>query len=1056
MCYGQLSTLFLSRVAIAVAALWLACGLRAQSPMASVTVTVEDQQGGAVAGAGLLLQDQMRGRARQASTSTAGVFTFFHVPPGTYELVVERAGFARARLAGIMVHANDQRAVRVRLEVAPREEVVEVRGEAPLIPQSPSAATSVDRDFMQNQPLNDRTFQGLITLAPGVVLVPASLPSQGQFSVNGQRTGTNYFTVDGVSANFGLPFATTPYEGAGGSVPSLSVQGTTAALASVDAVEEFTIQTSTYAPEFGRQPGAQVAVVTRSGTNQVHGGLFYYLRNDKLDANSWFGNYNGLRRPGLRQNYFGFTLGGPVWLGRLYAGQNRTFFFTSYEGLRMVQPVISAPSRVPSQEVRQRATGLLKAILEAYPLPVAPPLAEAPAETPYVASFSNPSKLDATGVRLDHALAPRFTIFGRLQHAPSENRERGRYATPSFIAVLPALSQSVTLGATWIPTPATSNEFRFNWSRSRASQIYEQDTFGGAKILAPELVFPGFAKPETSLFYLTIGANDENTVSPGTFSRNTQRQLQLINTASWNVGSHAIKFGGDVRLLAPSIGGRRYTKTMIFPSISALVGGMVPRGEIRQVDTYLEPRYLNFSAFAQDIWRMRAGLTLTYGLRWEVNPAPSEANGNLPLTLTGIENPPAAKLAPRGTKLYPTTWGNLAPRLGLAWKPRRSRGTVIRGGVGIFYDLGYSFTGTAFSPSNYPFSRIRTVSNRPIDDPVFYSEAGPQSYDPPYPRLFDYYDDYKLPYSWQYSLIVEEPLGPVGSLWVGYVGSAGRRLARVESLRAQVLQNPNFTRVDTVNNLGYSDYHSLQVQYRRPMTRGIQALVSYTWSKSLDTASDESISNLAAPAARLNPASDRGPSAFDVRHTLAGALSSEIPSPADGKLARLLLGGFAVDTILRLRTAPPVTVLTGRDVLGFGLTNVARPDLVPGQPLYLISGGYPGGKRLNPEAFDGAAPLARGRQGTLGRGSLRGFGLSQLDLSLRRLWRVSEAAGLEFRAEVFNLLNTPNFANPEPVLTNNNFGLATKIFATASVGGLSSLYQVGGPRSIQLALRLQF
>jgi hypothetical protein len=1030
--------------------------LPAQTSAASLAGTVEDEQERLVGGARLLLRDQARGSVRQAETDTGGAFRFSHLAPGRYELTAERSGFAPLRVADMVLHAGDQRTVRLRLRVAPREEAVVVTAEAPLLQEGASVATTVDRGFVANQPLNGRSFQALITLAPGVVLMPASLPSQGQFSVNGQRTGTNYFTVDGVAANFGLPFATTPYEGAGGGVPSLSSQGSTAALASVDAVEEFTIQTSTYAPEYGRQPGAQVAIVTRSGTNSLHGNLFNYLRNDRLDANSWFGNYHRLPRPALRQNDFGFTLGGPVRLPGLYDGRNRTFFFASYEGLRLVQPVISVPSRVPSLEARQRATGLLKAILDAYPLPVAPPLPEAPLETPYVAGFSNPSTLNAVSVRFDHLVTERLTAFVRINHAPSENWERGRYATPSFIAVLPALTQTLTGGATLIASPALTGDFRLNWSRSRASQIYEQDTFGGAKILAPELIFPPFAKPETSLFYLTIGANDENTISPGTFSRNTQRQWNLVQTTSWNRGAHAVKFGADLRRLAPSIGGRLYGKTLVFPSITALTSGIVPTAEIRQVDNYLEPRYLNFSAFVQDTWRIRGRLTLTYGLRWEVNPAPSEANGNLPLTLTGIEDPPSARLAPRGTKLYRTSWDNLAPRLGISWQPFRSQATVIRAGVGIFYDLGYGFTGTALVPTNYPFSRIRSVSSRAIDDPVFYSEVGPQSYDPPYPRLFDFYDDFKLPYSWQYSFTVEQPLGRANTLSVGYVGSAGRRLARVESLRPQTLKNPNFTRVDVVNNFGYSDYHSLQAHFRRRMARHVEALLSYTWAKSLDTASDESISNLAAPARLLDPSSDRGPSAFDVRHSFAGAASYEFPAFRGQRALHAIFGGFALDAVVRVRTAPPVTVITGRDPLGLGLTNVARPDLVAGQPLYLYSSGYPGGKRINPAAFDGATPLAQTRQGTLGRGALRGFGLSQTDLSLRRRFRLTEALGLDLRADAFNVFNTPNFAPPVAVLTNTNFGRATQIFATASVGGLNPLFQLGGPRSIQLSLKLHF
>lgn len=1034
------------------------CAVLAQTSTAVLTGTVQDEQERAVLSAKVELSDKARGMVKQLSTDGLGSFVFSQIAPGAYELTVEHAGFAKTRFDDVVMNAGDQRSVRVRLSVAPQGESVTVTADSPLVREAPAVATSVDRSFIANQPLNGRSFQTLINLSPGVVITPASLPENGQFSVNGQRTGSNYFTVDGVSANFGLPFATSPYEGSGGGTPSYSASGGSSSLASVDAVQEFTVQTSTYAPEYGRQPGAQVAIVTRSGTNELHGSAFDYLRNDKLDANSWFGNFNGLKRPALRQNDFGFTAGGPVWIPKLHDGRNRTFFFVSYEGLRLVQPVISPEVRVPSLAARQRATGLLRSILDAYPLPVAAPLATAPDETPYVAGFSNPASLNATSVRVDHSVNSRLLLFGRYNYAPSESRERGRYATPSFIAVLPAKTETVTTGATMIFSPAVTNDLRFNWSRSEASQTYVQDTFGGAKILPIESLIPSFADPKTSLYYLSIGGNDENTITPGTFSRNTQNQINIVDTGSWNLRGHSLKFGADYRRLAPSLGGRFFSNTLTVATITQLVSGVVPTGTTSQIDRFLEPRYHNYSFFVQDAWRLSPGLTLTYGVRWEINPVPSGDSTSLPLVVKGLNNPATATLAPAGTRLYDTTYGNFAPRVGMAWQPKRDQGPVIRAGFGVFYDLGYAFAGTALSPTNYPFSRSRTVSNRSIDDPVFLSEVPPQDTNPPYPRLFSFYDGFKLPYTLQYSVAVEQPIGKSNSMSVSYVGAAGRRLSRVESLRTQTLQNPLFTRVDAVSNLASSDYNSLQMQYKRRMSHGVQALLSYTWSKSLDTASDESINNLYAPGPRLSPSSDRGPSSFDVRHAFTGSASYALPTPSTNRLARAIIHGFALDSIARLRTALPVTVITGRDPLGLGLTNVARPDLVPGQPLYLYGDGIPGGRRFNPAAFDAATPLAQSRQGTLGRGTLRGFNLSQVDLSLRRRFSLGERFGLDFRADAFNVFNTANFANPTGVMTSANFGRSVSILSTGLAGasGQNPLFVVGGPRSIQLALKLQF
>lgn len=1027
----------------------------AQSSDATLTGTVVDESGAVVVAARVELLDGTKGLKRDSVTSAAGEFHFTPLAAANYELRVTKDGFAATQVPEVVLNASDHRTVKVTLRVAARGESMTVTADVPLISVAPAVSTSVSRDVVANMPLNGRSFQTLIALSPGVVATPAGLVDQGQFSVNGQRSGANYFTVDGVSANFGLPAATSPYEGAGGGVPSFSTQGGSSALASVDAVQEFTIQTSTYAPEYGRQPGAQVAIVTRSGTNQLHGSLFEYFRNDKLDANSWFGNANRLNRPALRQNDFGGTLGGPVKVPGVYDGHDRTFFFFSYEGLRLLQPVISVPSRVPSLEARANATGMLKSLLDAYPLPVAPPLANAPAETPYITSFSNPSNLDATSIRVDHALTSRISLFGRYSHAPSENRERGRFATPSFVAVLPGRSRIATFGSTMIVSPSFGNDLRVNWSQSYAAQVYQQDTFGGAKLLTNDLLFPSFADPSTSLYYLTIGGGDENTISPGTFSKNTQNQLNLVDTANWNKGSHAWKFGFDYRRLAPSIGGRFFSKVLTVPTITQLVTGIIPTAEVRQVASYLEPRYNNTSVFAQDAWRIRSNLTLTYGVRWEMNPAPGGDANTQPLTVRGLDNPQTATLAPRGEKLYSTTYGNFAPRAGIAWQPFRGRDTVIRAGFGVFYDLGYAFTGTALSPSNYPYSRSRTLTNVQFTDPLLFAEAPPLTLAAPYPRLFAYSSDYKLPYTLQNSIAIEQPLGRNNSLSVSYVGAFGRRMARIESLRSQVLQNPSFTRIDYVNNRGSSDYNGLQLQFKRRMSRGLQTMMAYTWSKSLDTASDESITNLQSPTLRVDPANDRGPSSFDIRHVFSGSASYTIPSLFREGIGRTIFGGFSLDTVVRMRTAAPVGIVTGRDPLGLGLTNVSRPDLIPGVPVYLESASYPGGRRINAAAFDSATPLAQTRQGNLGRNAVRGFSMSQVDLSLRRQFRLTERVRVDLRADSFNLFNTPNFANPTGVLTSGNFGISTQLLSTG-LGGQNPLFQMGGPRSHQLSLKLQF
>lgn len=253
---------------------------------------------------------------------------------------------------------------------------------------------------------------------------------------------------------------------------------------------------------------------------------------------------------------------------------------------------------------------------------------------------------------------------------------------------------------------------------------------------------------------------------------------------------------------------------------------------------------------------------------------------------------------------------------------------------------------------------------------------------------------------------------------------------------------------------GVSHYNALQLEYKRRFSHRLHALASYTFGKSLDTVSEESINNFQAPASRYDPGQDRGPSSFDVRHTFTGAVSYELPSPASG-IGRALIHGFALDSFLRSRSARPTNVLTGRDALGLGYTTVTRPDILPGVPLYLVDSNAPGGQHLNPLAFNGTATTAALRQGTLRRNVLRGFGATQLEVSLRRQFQLSERISLQSRADAFNRLNHANFDNPVSILTDPNFGRATQMLGTG-LGGLSALHQVGVPRSIQLALKLLF
>jgi len=428
---------------------------------------------------------------------------------------------------------------------------------------------------------------------------------------------------------------------------------------------------------------------------------------------------------------------------------------------------------------------------------------------------------------------------------------------------------------------------------------------------------------------------------------------------------------------------------------------------------------------------------------------------NQPFTVAGLNNPATMTLAPRGTPLYQTTYGNVAPRVGIAYQLRQSgnRDTVLRGGFGTFYDLGYGSLGGAssyfpfdvqniYSPTPYPLSAQQAAppvptTNLPANDLVIAD-----------PNL-------KLPRTYQWNVALEQALGPTQSLSVTYIGTIGRDLLRTTNL---VGANPNFPFVNVTSNTATSDYQALQVKFQRRFSQGLQALASYTFSHSIDIASTDAFANyLNTPSFIANPNIDRGNSDFDIRHSFTAGVTYALPTPEWNKLARTTLGGWSVDAFVLARSAPPVDV-TGAITFAAGTALASRPNVVLGQPFELFGSQYPGGKIFNQAAF---TPAPAGQQGDFGRNVLRGFGATQADVAFQRQFRFTERLNLRFRAEFFNIFNHPNFGPPISNLTSSQFGYSTQTLASSlgsggAYGGFNPLYQIGGPRSIQLALKLSF
>ncbi|HXJ86144.1 MAG TPA: carboxypeptidase regulatory-like domain-containing protein, partial [Candidatus Binatia bacterium] len=350
---GWYLTRFAPALSILLAALFfipiLSSSAHAQAESASIRGSVLDPTGAVVRDATVRLIDMDRGAQTERPTEDRGFYTFANVRPGHYCMEVEKSGFKMVRLQGITVNVLSNLEQNFRLEVGKASESITVEANAVNVnTMDGTVSTVVDRHFADNLPLNGRSFQTLILLTPGVVVSSTAADDQGQFSVNGQRADGNYFTVDGVSANFGVTGFPPLMQSAGGGLPALSAMGGTNGLVSVDAMQEFRVQTSSFAPEFGRTPGGQISVATRSGTNRIHGTLFDYFRNSVLDANDWFSNFNQLPKPDERQNDFGGVFGGPII-------KDKTFFFFSYEGLRLRQPA-TQESIVPDAASRQVET----------------------------------------------------------------------------------------------------------------------------------------------------------------------------------------------------------------------------------------------------------------------------------------------------------------------------------------------------------------------------------------------------------------------------------------------------------------------------------------------------------------------------------------------------------------------------------------------------------------------------------------------------------------------------------------------------------------------------
>ena len=1072
----------------------------AQTESARISGRVTDLTGAVIAGAECKITNLETNASTITTTNNDGIYVIPDLRPARYRLSIQKEGFRTVVQPNLQLYVQDAVNENFTLAIGPTSDSVTVTGDtAGLQTDSAAVSTVVNQQFVENMPLNGRSFQSLIYAIPGVLIAQTDPWLQTQFSTNGQRTNTNYFTIDGVSANFGA----SPVNGGrgngvgetlGGTTPALTTGGGTNALVSVDAMQEFRIQTSSYAPEFGRSPGAQVSIVTKSGSNKWHGTASEYLRNDVFDARNYFNNAGPSQdiygnpipaepKPPLRQNDFGGTFSGALW-------KDRTFFFFSYEGLRLRQPN-NIRAYFFSTDAKAAVTSAWKPIVDATPTGTGALYNPAcdnitiPCLRQLNVGYSDPSSFDSYSLRLDQKLTDKINLFARYSHAPS-NSDMLQELNQNL--VLYGNTDTATLGVTATITPSLVNDFRGNWSRQvSGNTVAFAANYGAVAPPASIVVPPAFASGNVSYAFSLPGA-DAVGFGLGSEGMDNTHQLNFVDTVSKTVGTHQLKFGVDFR--RPSTFEHPTSTFIGIPTAwSQLLNGTM----LEQLNLSAVPLTIhlhNWSFFGQDTWKATPRLTLTYGLRWDINTSPVSDTAGQPLyTLDGIFNSNPLALVPK--PLFNTYYGAFAPRVGAAYQVNPK--TTVRAGFGLFYDLPYG-GGLSYALAEPPYYAEQFffgyVNVNDFTNPAYQQLPHTTDLSQLSGQILTAVDpNLKPPVTYQWNVAVERELGKAQTLTVTYLGARGHNL----------LYNPNIPPNGTlpvgvsVNlNDGSSNYNALQVQFMRRMSRGLQAMVSYGYSHSNDTASNdyggaESYADFAGISSlKLPPLT---PSDFDFHQTFRAIVSYEMPKPAwGGKAGKAVLGGWALDGILQAQSAPPLTVTMNitDPVLG-GIQVI--PTEVPGQPIWIPASREPAGKALNPAAF----VLSADSSSAVGlRNSIRSpYGIDQTDMALRRRFNITERVKLDFRAEYFNLFNHPMFGGPLAPYTwlgscyadpstpaactasssnpnwypNTAFGKVYFSGGGATVGGQtlnvglgsqSAQYAPGGNRSGQLTLKLTF
>jgi Carboxypeptidase regulatory-like domain/TonB dependent receptor len=1039
-----------------------------QTHRASLRGIVYDPNQAVIPGATITVTNIETGESRSTTSNNEGEFTIASLPAGAYEFAVEKSPFEKFSLR-IELLVNQVRREDVMLRVgSPGIVTVEAPFEASLKKDAASLGTVIDNRQVTGLPLDGRNFYELSLLVPGAV--PPAQGSAGSvrgdfaFSVNGAREDANNFLLDGV---YNLD-------------PKLNTFGVRP---SVDAIREFEMLTSTYDASFGRNPGAQVNVILNSGSNDFHGTLFEFHRNAVFDARNFFAPASE-PKPKYIRNQFGGSLGGPIV-------RDHTFFFADYEGTRSREG-ITRITNVPTAEEREGNfshsvfgvptnpfTGLPfdngiipaffinpvgRAIARLYPLPNR--------NVPFQNFVSSPVQRDdndSFDARVDHRLTSKADLTFRYSFGNRDLFEP--FTGPSFSLVpgfgdtVKRRSQNAMTALTLVLTPNLVNETRVAFSRVAASVTQE------ASRLNSDVGLPVISDRarDLGLSFITLTG-----FSPlGDEGNNPQDSVtnvyQVLNNSSYIHGQHLIKFGIDFRFTQQNafrdVESRGRLQFSPFGQITGNALGDLLLGfplltSVARVDNPQQIRTESYNFYVNDNFRVKPSLTLIGGLRYEYNSPPVDKQDR-----ANLYDVATRSLVPVGTNGVPRSGfepdrNNFAPRVGFAWTIGPDQAIVLRGGYGIYYDQSPLAPAEALY-FNSPY----------FDNNIFFSLPGlPLTLSNPFPSFFPLplpdsalaiQRDLRTGYMQHWNLNVQRQLGEKSVLELAYVGSKGTKLLTARDInqpQPSVLPpglpvvprpDPRFDDIDLLESRANSNYNALQARFQQRLVRGLTSLVAYTWSKSIDDASNffSSAGDPNFPQNSYNVAAERGRSNFDVRHRLSVSYSYALPFGkgrqylANDGWVSTALGGWETYGIVTVQSGRPFTVAllpdidnsgTGRSILGFGAND--RPNLVGNPELSNPTTT----QWFNPAAFAFPAP---GTFGNAGRNILDGPGYQSVNLSLLKNTALSERVNLQFRAEAFNIFNHPNFNLPDNFLGSPTFGRITS---------------ARDPRHIQFGLKLLF